>query len=234
MATNEMANVSTVGFKRSYEAATVATSLEGVGLKTRMQPQSFTTDYISLVAGPMMATGRELDVALNGNSVMGVTATNGDLAFTRRGDLHINAQGALENGGGHLVRGQSGEPISLPPGMKFSIRSDGSIYGVDPAQAGAAAPVQVGSLMLRDASETKLHRRTDGLYAPVDLPDGQDIPVSKTPPSLTGGALEGSNVNAMHTMIKLMDQSRSFEQLVNLMKESKNCYESGSTMMKAS
>ncbi len=235
MATNELANVSTLGFKRSFEAVTLAIAAQGTGLmKTRLQPQSYSTDYIALTAGPRMATGRDMDVVFDGQTVLGVTAPDGQLAFTRRGDLRINAQGALETGSGHLVRGQTGGGITLPAGLSISIKSDGSVYGADPAQVGAAPSVLLGQLLLREASDTKLQRRLDGLFKPIDLAEGQDIAPSKTPPSLTSGALEGSNVNAMHVMIKLMDQSRTFEQLVNLIKESKTSAESGATMMRPS
>ena len=234
MSTNELANVSSLGFKRSFEAASAAVKVVGPGFESRMQPKTITTDYIVLDPGPRMATGRDLDVVLDGQTVLGVTANDGQLAFTRRGDLRVNAQGALETGIGHLVRGQNGGSITLPPGLRISIKSDGSVYGADPAQAAVVPAVLLGNLLMRDASETKLQRREDGLFKPVGADAGQDIPVSKTPPSLTSGALEGSNVNAMHVMVKLMDQSRTFEQLVNLIKESKTTDESGSTMMKSS
>jgi len=234
MFTHELANVSTLGFKRSFESATLAIAAQGAGLATRMQPQSYTSDYIALTPGARMATGRDMDVVFDGQTVLGVTAPDGQLAFTRRGDLRINAQGALETGSGHLVRGQTGGGITLPAGLNISIKSDGSVYGVDPAQVGSVSSVLLGQLLLREASETKLQRRIDGLYKPMDSAEGQDIAPSKTPPSLTSGALEGSNVNAMHVMIKLLDQSRTFEQLVNLIKEAKTSADSGATMMRPS
>jgi flagellar basal-body rod protein FlgF len=52
--------------------------------------------------------------------------------------------------------------------------------------------------------------------------------------SLTPETLEGSNVNAMEVMVKLMDQSRSFEMQVNVIKQNKDVDESGGTMMRAS
>ena len=112
MVTNELANVSTVGFKRSFEASVRAVQVNGPGLSTRMQPQSFTEDFIQLKAGTVMATGNNLDVALTGSAVLGVTSADGQLAFTRRGDLRVNANGVLENGSGHLVRGKDGSPSS--------------------------------------------------------------------------------------------------------------------------
>jgi flagellar basal-body rod protein FlgF len=52
--------------------------------------------------------------------------------------------------------------------------------------------------------------------------------------TLTPETLEGSNVNAMEVMVKLMDQSRSFEMQVNVIKQNKDVDESGGTMMRAS
>ncbi len=231
MATNEMANVATVGFKRSFESSTRAIKIEGVGLP-RYQPQSFTEDFIQMKAGPMMATGNPLDVALSGSTVLGVTAPNGELAFTRRGDLRLNAKGVLENGAGQVVRGQGGAPLTAPPGLNITVQSDGSVFGQDPAQNNANPPVQLGTLMLRDSSEIKLQRRTDGLFEAVGLPVGQDFPTGPELPKLTPGALEGSNVNALIMMVKLIDQSRTFEQQINIIKEAKQNSEAGQAMMK--
>jgi flagellar basal-body rod protein FlgF len=202
-------------------------------MSTRMQPQSFTEDFIQLKAGTVMATGNNLDVALTGSAVLGVTSADGQLAFTRRGDLRVNANGVLENGSGYLVRGEGGSPISAPAGLVITIESDGTVFGRDPAQTNATPPVPLGTLLLRDASEVKLQRRPDGLFSVVGLEQGKDFPSGPNPPRLTAGALEGSNVNALDTMIKLLDQSRTFEQQINMIKEAKSTDESGATMMKA-
>jgi flagellar basal-body rod protein FlgF len=181
-----------------------------------------------------MATGNNLDVALTGSAVLGVTSADGQLAFTRRGDLRVNANGVLENGSGHLVRGKDGSPISAPAGLVITIESDGTVFGRDPAQTNATPPVALGTLMLRDASEVKLQRRPDGLFSVVGLEKGQDFPSGPNPTRVTAGALEGSNVNALDVMIKLLDQSRTFEQQINMIKEAKSNDESGASMMKAS
>ena len=233
MSVNEMANVSTIGFKRSYEVATRAVQVDGAGFKTRFQPQSFSEDYIVLKGGPVIATGNELDVAMSNSTVLGVTAADGNLAFTRRGDLRINAQGTLENGQGHLVRSEDGGPLTLPPGLKIEIRSDGTVMGTDPAQVGVRVPVPLGKLLLRDASTTPLLRRQDGLFK-TEAGDGADITPGPVTPGLTSGALEGSSVNAMNIMVKLIDQSRAFEQAINMIKEAKTTDEAGASMLKAS
>ena len=233
MITHELANVSTVGFKRSYEVAMSAIKVEGSGLSTRMQPQSVSMDIIQLRPGAVMTTGRNLDLSMNEETVLGVTAPNGQLAFTRRGDLKVNSAGVLEDALKHVVRGEGGGPITIPPGLTITINPDGTIFAADPAQTGAVPQTLIGRLLLRDASTTQLERRDDGLFGPVGKL-GADVTGGPKLPSLTAGALEGSNVNALEVMVKLMDQSRSFEQQVNMIKESKTCDESGATMMKPS
>jgi len=81
--TNELANVSTVGFKRSFDAALRTVKITGPGFDSRLMPVNVFNDRINLEPGVRMATGRKLDIALDGDTVMGVTAKNGDLAFIR-------------------------------------------------------------------------------------------------------------------------------------------------------
>jgi flagellar basal-body rod protein FlgF len=228
---NELANVSTVGFKSSYDVALQSVKVEGPGFDSRFQAQAVARDLIRLEPGAVMATGRPMDIALTDKAVLAVQAPNGELAFTRRGDLKVNAQGQMENGSGHLVMGAGG-PIAVPAGMMVTINDDGSVYAKDPAQTGAAASVFIDQLRLRDASNVKLGRRQDGLFKVDGQPDGADIAGGNTPPKLIPQALEGSNVSAIEAMTRLIDQSRSFETQIRIIKETKGLDESGSTMMK--
>jgi flagellar basal-body rod protein FlgF len=182
----------------------------------------------------IIKTGRDLDVAMDAQTVMGVTAPNGELAFTRRGDLKLNGKGVLEMANGALVRGQGGGPITIPPGFFVKISKDGSIYATNPTQVGVAAPVLIDKILLRDASQVSLERREDSLYKIVGKPANEDIPLTGNLATLTPETLEGSNVNAMEVMVKLMDQSRSFEMQVNVIKQNKDVDESGGSMMRAS
>ena len=231
MITHELANVVTVGFKTSFEVAMSAIKVEGSGLSTRMQPQSVSMDIIQMRPGEVITTGRNLDVSMNEETVLGVTAPNGQLAFTRRGDLKVNSAGVLEDALKHVVRGEGGGPITIPVGLTITINPDGTIFAADPGQTGAVQQTLVGRLLLRDASTTQLERRDDGLFGPMGKL-GADVTGGPKLPSLTAGALEGSNVNAMMAMVKLMDQSRSFEHQVRNIKESKNADEAGATMLK--
>ena len=229
---NDLANVSTTGFKSSYDVALQSVKVEGAGFDTRYQAQTVSRDLIRMDPGPVMATGRPLDVALAGSAVLTVQAPNGDQAFTRRGDLKVNIQGQLENGSGHLVLGEAG-PIAIPPGLLVRINPDGSIYARDPAQVGAAADVLVGQLRLRDTTGVSLARREDGLFKVSEKPDGTDIALTNVLPKVIPQALEGSNVRAIEAMTRLIDQSRSFETQIRIIKEMKGLDESGSSMMKA-
>ena len=132
-----------------------------------------------------------------------------------------------------MVQGQGGAAITIPPGFQVSIAKDGTVFAQDPAQVGQAQAVSVGKMLLRDSSKTPLQRTEIGLYQVVGKP-GADIAPGPTLPSLTSKSLEGSNVNAMEVMVKLIAQSRSFEQQVNMIKESKQVDESGASMLKSS
>ena len=228
---HEMANINTTGFKRSYEVSLKAFKADGQGFDSRHQPQAVNKDLIQLRPGPLIATGRELDILMNDQTVLGVNAPNGELAYTRRGDLRVNANGVLETGVGHVVRGEDG-PVTVPSGFRVTISGDGGVYAIDPAQPGVQQPVLITRLQLRDASQTPLSRREDGLFKVDGQPAGTDFATGPLPTSVTTKALEGSNVNPMEAMVKMIEQSRSFEHQVRLIKDSKSNDESGASMLR--
>ncbi len=231
---NDIANVTTVGFKQTFEATIQPHQAVGEGFDSRLQPRLYTTDRVRLDPGPLMVTGRDLDISLNHKTVMGVTGNDGKLAFTRRGDLRINTNGVLETGSGHMVQSQEGGPITIPQGFRINLSADGTLYDADPTQPGVPQEQAIAQLMLRDASATNLIKREDGLFMVDEKPPGTDFATGPMPATLTPQALEGSSVNPMASMVKLIEQSRSFEHQVRLIKESKSNDESGASMMKVS
>lgn len=229
--TNALANVSTVGFKDSFQIATAAVKLDGPGHDSRFQPGLTVEDVINLAPGTPMSTGRPLDITMNDQTVLGVQTEQGDIAFTRRGDLRVGATGVLENAEGELVLGDGG-PITVPTGNLITVSPDGTVFAQVPTDPEAAA-VAVGRLMLRDASATELVRRKDGLFEPrAAALKGQDFSTGPKPVSISPGMLEGSNVNPVETMVKLLDFSRQFEMQLKLVKETQSIDEAGSTMMR--
>jgi len=234
MLTNELANITSVGFKKSFESTTRTIKVQGPGFDSRLMPVLEQRDQINLEPGVRMITGRKLDITIDGSGVMGVRAKNGELAFTRRGDLHVNNEGLLETGGGQAVLGENAAPINVPVGLDLEISQDGTIWARDPNVA-EQAPVQVGRLLLRDASATPLGRREDGLFKPFGdqvLPNG-DFQTGPVPVSVTAGAVEGSNVSPIEAMVRMLDQTRSFETQIKIIKESRGLDESGSSMLRA-
>jgi len=230
---NELANVSTVGFKSSYEVALTSIKAEGPGFDTRFHAQARSRDQIRMTPGAVMMTGRPLDIAMAGETVLAVQGRNSELAYTRRGDLKANPSGQLETGNGHLVLGQNG-PITVPAGSKISISSDGSIYAIDPNQPGNAAGILVDRLRILDASQIQFERREDGLFKVSGQANGSAFQSGPIPPEIIPNSLEGSNVSAIEAMTKMLDHSRTFELQVKIMKETKSLDESGATLMKAS
>jgi flagellar basal-body rod protein FlgF len=229
--TNELANVSTVGFKKSFEIASSAVKIEGPGFETRFQPGLQIKDVINLEPGTPISTGRSLDIAMNNQTVLGVQTEQGDIAFTRRGDLRVSPTGVLENSKGELIMGEGG-PITVPAGNLITVSPDGTIFAQIPNDPENEA-IALGQLMLRDASQTQLVRREDGLFESraADF-KGKDFPTGPQPVLVSPGMLEGSNVNPVATMVKMLDFSRQFEMQLKLVKETQSIDEAGSTMMR--
>ena len=229
--TNELANVSTVGFKKSFQIASAAVKIDGPGHESRFQPGLQITDLINLTPGTPISTGRALDISMNDHTVLGIQTDAGEIAFTRRGDLKVSPSGVLENALGDLIMGEGG-PISVPAGNLITVSPGGTVFAQLPTEPEAAA-VAVGQLMLRDASQTQLVRRADGLFEPrAAALKGQDFATGPKPVSIMPGMLEGSNVNPVGTMIKMLDFSRQFEMQLKLVKETQSIDEAGSTMMR--
>lgn len=229
--TNSLANVSTVGFKDTFSLAEQSNQIKGEGMNTRVLPGMAKQEVINLSPGALNMTGNVMDVAMNDKTVLGIQADNGEIGFTRRGDLRVSASGLIENAAGQLILGEKG-PISVPQGQLVSIGQDGTVMGKSPTQVGAI-PMNLGQLMLRDASEMPLMRRTDGLFQPLTNEfQGKDFPTGPNPVSLVSGTLEGSNVNPVEAMIKMMDISRTFESKIKTISEIKSVDESGASMMR--
>ena len=160
------------------------------------------------------------------------------MAFTRRGDLRVSELGFLETANGYLVAGEGGGPITVPEGGSPTITPDGTVFfnqaEADPAAA-AAPPVQIGQMIIRDASGTPLQRRLDGLYEQLGANGaGGDIAPGPEAASLSTGALEGSNVNPVEVLVNLMDYYRSFETQMKLVKSAEELDQTGTRLMQTS
>ena len=233
--THELANVSTVGFKKAYEIANRAVRVEGDGFDSRFLPRALTSEVVNLDPGPRMVTGRSLDIAMDNDTVLGVLGDDETLAWTRRGDLKIDAEGFLSTAEGNPVLDTSNAPIQVPVGaVDFRFTEDGSLYASDP-MAPENGDVLLTQVLIKDASATNLGRRKDGLFTPLtNTEDGLDFITGPEAASITPGTLEGSNVSAVRAMVKFIDHMRSFEMQTKIIKQMKDNDSSGAAMMRLS
>ena len=195
---NNLANVSTTGF-RAELAAFRAVPVEGSGASTRVYALESTPGY-DASPGQVAATGRNLDVAMSGGAWLSVQGLDGTEAYTRGGALDVNAEGTMITVSGLTVLGDGG-PIQVPPNTQVSIGADGTVSST----AANGKSTSIGKLKLV-TPEAPLTRGTDGLFraAEGDLSADPNARVQD-------GALEGSNVSAVETMVQMISAARQFE-----------------------
>ena len=196
---HNLANASTPGF-RAEMAAFRSVPVRGDGASTRAYALESTIGHDDR-AGPVQTTGRELDVAMSGRSWLAVQGADGTEAYTRGGALEVDPEGRLVTATGRLVLGDGG-PVTIPAGARVEIASDGTIS----ATVGNGRPQQAGRLKLV-TPEAPLTRGTDGLFRAAD----GDLPADPQA-RVMSGALEGSNVSPVETMVAMIAAGRQFEQ----------------------
>ncbi len=223
---NNLANVSTVGFKAELDHFQ-SQPVYGPGHPSR----AYASDEqagVDFRQGALMTTGRQLDVALNGEGWFAVQAEDGSTAYSRRGDLHIDPTGLLLDGAGRIMVGEGG-PITLPDFESVVIGRDGTISIRATGQA-ANTLVAVDRLLMVKPEQGNLVRGEDGLFRTRDgAPAAPDASVT-----LTQGALEASNVNTVDTMVKMMEYARFYETQVKLMNVANETDASSARLMRLS
>ncbi|MEA3542672.1 MAG: flagellar basal body rod protein FlgF [Pseudomonadota bacterium] len=221
---NNLANANTVGFRA--EIANAETRwIQGDSFDTRAQA-SEQVIAADMAQGAVTETGNPLDVALNGDALLAVQATDGSEAYTRRGDLKVSDSGLLTTGDGLPVLGEGG-PVILPQMDSVSIAQDGSIWGV-PQGGDPANPQQVDKLKLVNASGSSIAKSNDGLFREVN---GGALP-SDPLATVTSGSLEGSNVNSTQALIDMIEASRAWETQVKMIDTAKQLDDGGASLMR--
>jgi flagellar basal-body rod protein FlgF len=202
---NNLANASTTGFRAEMQAFR-AVPVRGEGATTRAYMLESTVGHDTR-PGHMQATGRSLDVAMQGQAWLAVQGLDGTEAYTRAGALEVNAEGQLVTPQGLAVQGDGG-PITVGLNAKVEIGGDGSITST----VGNGRPQAVGRLKLV-TPEAPLQRGADGLFRPGD---GAELPADATA-RVSSGMLEGSNVSAVETMVAMIAAARQFEQQMKVL-----------------
>ena len=218
---NNLANVSTVGFKKDRAV------FEDLLYQTVRQPGAETAEGNQLPSGlqlgngvrvvgtqKMFSTGEiqvtdeTFDVAINGRGFFQVTMPNGDIAYPRNGQFHLNSDNELVTAEGYLI-----EPaITLPDDVQsFTVGVDGTVEVV---VAGDATPTQIGTLEIADfvnpqglqAIGQNLFLETAASGAPqVAQPGEEGLGI------LRQGMLEASNVNAVEELVNMITTQRAYE-----------------------
>ena len=219
---HNLANASTTGF-RAEMTAFRAVPVLGDGASTRVYAIETTPGY-NAEPGPVAATGRSLDVALKGNAWLAVQGRDGTEAYSRNGSLDVNSEGLLVTRSGLAVLGDGG-PITVPANAQMQIGGDGTVT----VTVGNGRPQGVGRLKLV-SPEAPLQRGEDGLFRPAD---GADLQADATA-RLQDGALEGSNVSPVESMVAMISAARQFEQQMKMLQTSQEREQSATKLLSSS
>jgi flagellar basal-body rod protein FlgF len=200
---HNIANASTIGF-RADAVSFDSQPIYGPGYATRVNVVAGDagTDFSS---GVMQSTGRNMDIAVNGNGFIAVRGTDGKEAYTRAGDLRVSPTGAVTTASGLSVLSESG-PLVIPPSTQVSIGGDGTV-SVVPQGSAPFAVTQVDRIKLVNPSTKDMQKGDDGL---LRLKSGAKAKTDDTV-TITSGMLESSNVNAAQSLINMIELQRLYE-----------------------
>lgn len=199
---NNIANVNTAGFKEARAFHTVLKqSLESdpavASLNAAVNGIVTTESALDPRDGSLTATDRDLDIAITGNGFLAVQAPQG-IRYTRNGSLHLNSNSVLTTSEGFPVIGTSGNQITLGPG-EIVIGENGSVSR-EGAQVDTLKLVSFGDLSRLEREGNSLLRSLDGQKA--------EKPSDAT---VRAGYLEQSNVNAVASVVRMIEIMRHFE-----------------------
>jgi len=196
--THNLANVSTVGYKRRSNAFSISVETE--------EPYSpGTVDLDSLFdfsQGDMVETGRPLDFALYGKGFFTIETPEG-LLYTRNGMFSTDQNGQIVDSVGRIVAGESG-PIAVPNNIAISqlhVSSDGAI---------SAGRTRIGKFLLVDFAdnEGELVPTGDSCYR---MPDGSIEPVEAENLVVKQKFQEASNVKIIEELVDMIFVTRLYQ-----------------------
>lgn len=205
---NNVANVDTAGFKvESLISETQSKALSG-GKDSGPRNVQYVLDTgvaRDFGQGAMTTTGAPLDVAIEGDGFFQINTDAGE-RYTRDGRFTVDPTGRLVTAAGHPVGGDGGAEIVIDPKKgPVTIARDGTI---------SQGEERIGKLgVVRFASLAGLAKDGDGLYR-----NGANIPAqAATDAVLHQGSVEGSNVNAVLEVTRMIEVTREYEKISKLM-----------------
>jgi len=223
---NNLANAKTTGFKADLAQARSMQAF-GEGLPSRVFAMTERASQ-NFDSGSLMATGRDLDVSIEGQGWFAIQAKDGTEAFTRNGHFQLTETGQLETSNGELVIGDAG-PVNIPlPATKIYISKDGTVM-VQPEGADSTVQDEVARLKMVNPDPRFLEKGGDGLFrrkdGAVEPPDLNVTVANRT--------LESSNVNPINEMTEMIALQRQFEMQLKLMKTAEEVDASSASLLRA-
>jgi flagellar basal-body rod protein FlgG len=218
---NNLANVSTNGYKRSTavfedlmyqnlrqvganssEQSQLPTGLQvGLGVRTVATSRSF-------AQGSLQQSGNNLDVAIKGNGFFQVTMPDGTMGYTRDGSFQVDSQGKLVTASGHPVASGITIPASA---QSVTIGGDGV---VSITTANSTTPVAAGTIMLANfVNPAGLEPRGQNIYTETVASGTPQAgaPGANGMGSLQQGFVETSNVNVVQELVSMIQTQRAYE-----------------------
>lgn len=232
---NNLANIATTGFREDLDAS-IDVPAPNRNMPTRVY-SAVRPSGINGSAGDIINTGRNLDIAIEGDGMIAVANPDGSEAYTRSGNLRISPTGLLETSDGFPVMGNNG-PITISPYETLEIAEDGTIT-IQPAGDPPGTRVELDRIKLVNPDTRDLERNENGLLnvrptltriTTINAQTGEFTPedqaIVEVAPELEAdanvqvlsGALETSNVNPARAMIMMVELSRVFELQLKLIK----------------
>src|SRR5579871_6029713 len=214
---NNIANVNTTGYKADqslFEEFLTSGAHEDnfVGKDRRVSYVQDRGTYRDFSEGALQQTSNPLDVAIDGNAFLTVQTSGGE-RYTRDGNLQLNSQGQLVTEGGDPVLGNSGPIIFQPTDHDINISPDGTITVVE---ANARIDTVRGKLRLVSFTDAQsLLKQGSNLYAASNGATAQ--PDLKA--TVKQGYIEKSNVNAVAEMGRMIEVSRTYSQIANILQQ---------------
>jgi flagellar basal-body rod protein FlgF len=203
---HNLANANTTGFQAdvmSFRAVPVRAD----GTATTRVANLEATLGFDPTPGPIIQTGRSLDVAVRGPGWIAVQGLDGNEAYTRNGAFTVGADGTLQNHSGLPVVGDGG-PIQVPPLAQVMVGDDGTVS----AKVGNQPVTQIGRLKLVNPPPEEMAKGSDGLLRSKN----GDVPADPAV-RVAGGVLETSNVNVVEAMVGMIALARQFEMQMKMM-----------------
>lgn len=222
---HNLANASTTGFRADLDTL-LSRPVYGPGEPSRVYSEAVSTGS-DLSQGAMINTGRNLDLAIQGEGWFVVQANDGGEALTRRGDLRVTAGGLLETGDGRLLLGNDG-PVAIPPAERVLVGEDGTVSVVPLGQPENAVAV-VDRVRLVNPPEDQLAKGEDGLFR---LEGGAEA-APDAAVRIVSGTLESSNVNSVTSLVDMISHARSYETYVKLLQTARENDERSSVLLRA-